>query len=94
MTLREILKQYGNNNALTDSILQIGRDIAKNQLFGSADVNVKYAESVAARMRALGHEVKFIFATRCQVLTAVSSVALSEELARMKKLKQTMSGEE
>ena len=92
-TLRENLKQYGNNYALTDSILQIGRDIAKNQLFGSADVNVKYAESVAARMRALGHEVKFIFATRCQVLTAVSSVALSEELARMKKLKQTMSGE-
>jgi len=91
--LRENLKQYGNNFALTDSILQIGRDIAKNQLFGSADVNVKYAESVAARMRALGHEVKFIFATRCQVLTAVSSVALSEELARMKKLKQTMSGE-
>ena len=86
-TLSEILKQYGNNYALTDSILQIGRDIAKNQLFESADVNVKYAETVAARMRALGHEVKLIFATRREVLTAVSSVVLSEELARMKKLK-------
>jgi hypothetical protein len=79
--LREILKQCGNHYALTDSILQIGRDIAKNQLFGSADVNVKYAEAGAARMRALGHEVKLIFATRRQVLTAVSLVVLSEELA-------------
>ena len=93
-TLREILKQNGNNYALTDSILQIGRDIAKNQLFGSDDINVKYAETVAARMCALGHEVKFTFATRCQVLTAVSLVVLSEELAQMKKLKQNMSGEE
>ena len=79
-TLREILKQYGNNYALTDSILQIGRDIAKNQLIGSADINVNYAEAVAARMRALGHEVKLLFATRRQVLTAVSSVVLSKEL--------------
>jgi hypothetical protein len=54
-TLREVLKQYGNNYALTDSILQIGRNIAQNQLFGSADINVKYASAVAARMRALGH---------------------------------------
>jgi hypothetical protein len=67
--LREILKQYGNNYAITDSILQIGRDIAKNHFFGLA-------------------------ATRRQVLTAVSSVVLSKELARMKKLKQTMIWEE
>jgi hypothetical protein len=60
--------------------LQIGRDIAKNQLIGSADINVNYAEAVAARMRALGHEVKLLFATRRQVLTAVSSVVLSKEL--------------
>ena len=45
-------------------------------------------------MHALGHEVQLIFATRRQVLTAVSSVVLREELARMKKLKQTTSGEE
>jgi hypothetical protein len=45
-------------------------------------------------MRALGHEVQLIVATRWQVLTAVSSVVLREELARMKKLKQTTSGEE
>ncbi len=82
VTLREILKQYGNNYALTDSILQLGRDIAKNQLFGKAEVNVKYAEAVAGRMRALGHEVKLIFATRREVLTAVSSIVLSEELCK------------
>jgi hypothetical protein len=84
--LRENLKQYGNNYALTDSILHIGCDIAKNQLFESADVNVKYAEAVAARMRALGHELKLIFATRREVLTAVcdnihSWISLSGDLA-------------
>jgi hypothetical protein len=55
---------------------------------------VKYASAVAARMRFLGHEVKLVFATRRQVLTSVSSVVLSEELVRLKKLKQTMSGAE
>jgi hypothetical protein len=93
-TLREILKQYGNNYALTDSVLQIGRDIMKHQLFGSADVNVKYASAVAATMCALGHEVELVFSTRRQVLTAVSSIVLSEELARRKKLKQSMNGAE
>ena len=68
--------------------MQIGRDITKEQLFGSADVNVKYASAVAARMRLLGHEVKLVFSTRREVLTAVSSIVLSEELARRKKLKQ------
>ena len=92
--MRENLKQYGNNYALTDSILQLGRDIAKNQLFGKAEVNVKYAEAVAGRMRSLGHEVKLIFATRREILTAVSSIVLSKELARKKKLKQSMSGKE
>ena len=93
-SLREILKQYGNNYALTDSVLQIGRGITKNQLFGSADVNVKYASAVAARMRDLGHEVKLVFSTRHEVLTAVSSIVLSEELARRKKLKQSINGAE
>jgi len=75
-SLREILKQYGNNYALTDSVLQIGRNITKNQLFGSADVNVKYASAVAARMRDLGHDVKLVFSSRRQVLTAVSLIVL------------------
>ena len=86
-SLREILKQYGNNYALTDSVLQVSRDMTKNQLFGSADVNVKYASAVAAKMRDLGHEVKLVFSTRREVLTAVSLIVLSEELARRKKLK-------
>ena len=55
---------------------------------------MKYASAVAAMMHSLGHEVKLVFATRRQVLTSVSSVVLSEEKARLKKLKQTVSGEE
>ena len=93
-TSREILKHYGNNYALTDSVLQIGRDITKEQLFGSADVNVKYVSADAARMRDLGHEVKLVFSTRRQVLSAVSSIVLNKELARRKKLKQSMNGAE
>ncbi len=69
--MREILKQYGSNYALTDSVLQVSRDMTKNQLFGSADVNVKYASAVAARMRLLGHEVKLVFSTRRDSLLLV-----------------------
>jgi hypothetical protein len=54
-SLREILKPYAKDYALTDSILQEGRDIAKDVLFGSAEENVQYAEGPQAELRAMGH---------------------------------------
>jgi hypothetical protein len=63
-SLREILKPYAKDYALTDSILQDGRDLAKDVLFGSAEENVQYAKGLQAELRALGHEVELLFADK------------------------------
>ena len=93
-SLREILKPYVKDYALTDSILQEGRDLAKNVLFGSAQENVQYAEGVQAELRAMGHEVELLYADRKETIQQVGAVVLSEEMIRLKKLKTTMDPEE
>jgi hypothetical protein len=82
--LREILKPYANNYALTDSILQEGQDLAKAQLFGRGEDNVQYAKGVAVELRALGHHVEVLFSDRKEILQAVGAVVLHKEIARLK----------
>ncbi len=89
-SLREILKPYAKDYALTDSILQEGRDIAKDVLFGLAEENVQYAEGLQAELRASGHDVKLLFWDRKQTIGQVGAVVLSEEMAQLKKLKTMM----
>jgi hypothetical protein len=72
---------------LTDSIVQDARDMAKLQLFGSAEENVQYARGVVDQVRGLGHEVEMIFQDQRETLQLVSSVVLHEELMRRKKMK-------
>jgi hypothetical protein len=45
--MRDIMKLYAKDHALTDSILQEAQDNAKLELFGLADDNVCYARGVA-----------------------------------------------
>jgi hypothetical protein len=59
-SIREIMKPYAKGFKLTDSIIQDGKDLAKNELFGNADDNVKYAMGVTDHLRALGHAIKLI----------------------------------
>ena len=54
-TLREILKPYAKDYAVTDAILQDARHLAKELLFGSAEDNVQYANGLAAELRRMGH---------------------------------------
>ena len=68
--LREILKPYAQDYSCTDSLLQEGRELAKAQLFGRAEDNVKYARAVKVELRSLGHHVKLLFAERKQVRLA------------------------
>jgi len=91
--LREILKPYAQDYACTDSLLQEGRELAKAQLFGRAEDNVKYARAVEMELRSLGHHVKCLFAERKQVIQELSSVVLQEEKTRLKRLKQAMDRE-
>jgi hypothetical protein len=74
------LKPYINNYAITDSILQEGRDLAKGPLFGSPEDNVVYARSIQAKLRKLGHHVELIFANQQEILPKVCAAVLSEEL--------------
>jgi hypothetical protein len=46
------MKPYAKTFTLTDSIIQDGKDLAKNELFGNADDNVKYAKGVKDHLTA------------------------------------------
>jgi hypothetical protein len=92
--LREILKPFANDYAITDNILQEGGGIAKIDRFGEPGDNVKYAHGVLCALKELGHKVFMIYADRRTTLNNVLYVALVEEVERKKKLKESMSKEE
>jgi hypothetical protein len=93
-SLREILKPYAKDYVLTDSILQEGRDVAKDVLFGSAEEKIQYAEGLQVELRAMSHDVKLLYGDRKETIQQVGAVVLSEEMTRLKKLKTTMDPEE
>ncbi len=59
--MRDIMKPYAKDYALTDSVLQEAWDNTKLELFGLADDNVCYARGVANRLHKLDHEVELVF---------------------------------
>ena len=83
--IREIMKPYAKEYTLTDSIVQDGRDLAKLELFGDFDDNVKYAAAVQRHLRGLGHEVELIYEDRRKTLQKLSSVVIQDEQMRRKK---------
>ena len=89
-SLREILKPFVKDYAATDSILPDSRQLAKEVLFGSADKNVWYANGVKAELQTMGHDVELLFSDRKETIQQVCAVVLCEEMARLKKIKQTM----
>ena len=85
-SIREIMKPYAKAFTLTDSIIQDGKDLAKNELFGNADDNVKYAKGVKDHLTALGHAVELCYHDRRRSLQLLTSVVIKEELVRRKKM--------
>jgi len=57
-SLRDLLRPYANDYAITNAVIQKGCDATKLDIFGTPENNVGYAEGVADQMRALGHTVK------------------------------------
>jgi hypothetical protein len=93
--MRELMKPYANDYALTDSILQDARDAVKEQLFGSPANNVLYAKGVAEQLRKLGHEVEFTYTDRRKTLKKALAMVLSEEAERrLKKNNESMDHQE
>ncbi len=88
--MRDIMKPYAKDYALTDSILQEVWDNAKLELFGLADNNVHYARGVANWLHGLDHEVELIFGNQWETLKKVTGTVLTEEVDRQKKAKEMM----
>jgi hypothetical protein len=82
--LRGYLKAYGKEYALTDSILQEARTAARTQLFGTAKVNVTYAERVKNELVKRGHVVRMRYTGRRETLKNIEVIILAEELLRRK----------
>ena len=55
---------------------------------------MQYAEGLQVELRALGHDVELLFIDRKETIQHVGVVVLSEEMARLKKLKTTMDTEQ
>jgi hypothetical protein len=55
------MKPYAKEYMLTDSIVQDARDMAKLQLFRSAEEKVQYSQGVLDQVRGLGHKIEMIF---------------------------------
>ena len=56
-SLREIIKPYAKDKFITDNILQAAKELAKIELFGTDDDNVRYAKGVAAQLQELQQDV-------------------------------------
>ena len=80
------MKPYAKAFTLTDSIIQDGKDLAKLDLFGNADDNVKYAKGVKDHLTALGHAVELRYHDRRRSLQLLTSVVINDEQVRRKKM--------
>jgi hypothetical protein len=88
--MREILKPYINEYALTNNILQEAHDVAKVDLFGELEDNVKYTYTIAKAIEDMGHTVELIFTDQCVTMKTVNALVLKEELERLKVENGTM----
>ena len=79
-SLRAILRPYASNYAITNAVIQRGRNATKVEIFGTAVDNVCYAEGVAEKMRALGHSVRLIYSTREETMATINTIVVNDEV--------------
>ena len=56
--------------------------------------NIKYTDGLCSALKELGHDVFLIYRDCCKTMNNVMSVVLMEDVARKKKLKESMSTDE
>ena len=79
-SLRDLLRPYANDYAMTNALIQRGCDATKLDIFGTPENNVGYAEGVANQMRALGYTVKLLCSTRKDALSDINTIVVNEEV--------------
>jgi len=73
--LKAILSPYGKEYTLTDSIIQIARMSARNEIFGDPMVNVKYTEHVQNELLAQGQHVYVQYTNRKETIKNILRLA-------------------
>ena len=82
--IKNLLSQYGNKYALTDALIQDGKEIAMDELFGVPEQNVQYASGVVSKLMVLGHHAELQFGSRKKVMSRIGKLVLAEEGYRRK----------
>jgi hypothetical protein len=85
--LRCALRPFANDSAITNPILQRGRDAAKYEIFGTPEENAWYAECVIEKMHCLGHTAELVISTRAKTMETINTTVVSEEVHRQKNKK-------
>ena len=80
--MSEVIRDYVNEYAITNNILQDARDHAKKNIFGEAEDNVKYAYALRESLQQKGHVCELIFTSRREVIRTIRAVVIKEELDR------------
>ncbi len=75
--LRCALRPFANDSAITNPILQRGRDAAKYEIFGTPEENAWYAECVIEKMRCLGHTAELVISTCAKTMETINTTVVS-----------------
>lgn len=86
--LKEVLKVYANDYAMTKSILQKARTLACKEMYGEARVNAKYILALQDELELRGHFVEVILTNQQDAIYWMMLAALAEEVRRRKATKQ------
>jgi hypothetical protein len=80
--MSEVIRDYVNEYAITNNILQDARQHARKDIFGEAEDNVKYAYALRDSLVERGHDCELMFTSRREVLRQIRAVVVKEELDR------------
>ncbi len=84
--LRNALRPYAHDSAITNPILQRRQDAARYEIFGTSEENAWYAEGVVEKMQRLGHTTELVYSTRAATLQMINTTVVNEEVIRRKNL--------
>ena len=87
--MRQYLKGYATNNAITDNLLQTTRSEGKAYIFGKSELNLKYARVLKKEMEECGHPVNLLFTSAKHTMMNICKYVTEDHNRRLKLEKKT-----
>ena len=84
LEIKNLLKLYANDYAITHALIQDSKALAKDDLFGSPEQNARYANGVVSELAAMGHHCEVMYGNRKDVNRRLGFLVLAEESVRRK----------